>query len=97
MTSTERERRSDVLEAIQHELNIRCKHVTVRGERFWAAEDGTIFRPSELDGEYALVIEWAESVEEAEKFRAEDADVYQLDAYDSADQLLHDMLSDLNR
>ena len=67
MTSTERERRSDVLAAIQHELNIRCKHVTVRGERFWAAEDGTIFRPSELDGEYALVTEWAESVEEAEK------------------------------
>ena len=77
MTSTERERRSDVLAAIQHELNIRCKHVTVRGERFWAAEDGTIFRPSELD--------------------VEDADVYELDAYDSADQLLHDMLSDLNR
>ena len=49
MTSTERERRSDVLAAIQHELNIRCKHVTVRGKRFWAAEDGTIFRPSELD------------------------------------------------
>ena len=48
-------------------------------------------------GEYALVIEWAESVEEAEKFRVEDADVYELDAYDSADQLLHDMLSDLNR
>ena len=97
MTSTERERRSDVLAAIQHELNIRCKHVTVRGKRFWAAEDGTIFRPSELDGEYALVTEWAESVEEAENFRVEDADVYELDAYDSADQLLHDMLSDLNR
>lgn len=97
MTSTEKKKRADMLEELCRLLDDHCRSVAVRGERFWVAEDGTIFRPSELDGEYALVTEWAESVEEAENFRVEDTDVYELDAYDSADQLLHDMLSDLNR
>ena len=88
MTSTEKQKRADMLEEICRRLDAHCRSVTVRGERFWVAENGTVFRPCALDGEYALVTECGDSLEDAERLQLEDADIYELEDYDSADQLL---------
>lgn len=86
-----------MLEEICRLLDARCRPVTVRGERFWVAKNGTVFRPCALDGEYALVTECGDSVEDAEKLWLEDADIYELSDYDSADQLLRDLLVEIGQ
>lgn len=97
MTSTEKRKRADMLEEICRLLDDHCRSVAVRGERFWIAENGTVFRPCALDGEYALVTECGDSLEDAERLQLEDADIYELEDYDSADQLLHDLLAEVGQ
>lgn len=83
MNSTEQKnemnRRKDSLE---QRLSQIFKETQVRGKRYFLRSDGSIFTLSKFPGAYALVIEYAESYEEALLYRLEDGDRFYLDDMD---------------
>ena len=79
------------------QLDEHYESITIRGERFWRTESGQVFRPCELDGEYALVTEIADSIEAAEMLWIEDSDIYRLEDYLSADRILAEIMDEVSQ
>lgn len=83
MNSTERKnemnKRKDSLE---RRLSQRFDETKIRGLRYFRRDDGSVFTLSKFPGEYALVIEYAESYEDALLYRLEDGDRFYLEDMD---------------
>lgn len=83
MNSTEQKnemnRRKDSLE---QRLSQIFKETQIRGRRYFLRGDGSVFTLSKFPGAYALVIEYAESYEDAILYRLEDGDRFYLEDVD---------------
>lgn len=82
MTSTEKKLVEDRLKKISERLAAQYREVLVDGHKFFAATDDSLFRVSVFPGEMALVIEYADSAEEAKENALEDGDRFYLDEMD---------------
>ena len=82
MTSTEKKLVEDRLKKISERLAAQYREVLIVGHKFFAATDDSLFRVSVFPGEMALVIEYADSAEEAKENALEDGDRFYLDEMD---------------
>lgn len=82
MTSTEKKLVEDRLKKISERLAAQYREVLIDGHKFFAATDDSLFRVSVFPGEMALVIEYADSAEEAKENALEDGDRFYLDEMD---------------
>lgn len=79
MNLSEKRRRRNVQEAVIKLFKMKYRTTKIGDIEFFASENGYFFIVSEFPGELALVIEYAGSVEEAEKRILEDGDRFYID------------------
>lgn len=69
-------------DGLEQRLSQIFEETQIRGERYFRRNDGSVFTLSKFPGAYALVIEYAESYEDALLYRLEDGDRFYLEDMD---------------
>lgn len=82
------ENRRNRIEFIEKSLKDKYEVLEVNGMNCFKHSNGTIFHVDELGGNYdALVIEYADNLEEAKKNQFEDGDLFYMDELDKEEML----------
>ena len=74
MTSMEKKLTENRLTEVKAALSAKYRTVDLGGEKFFVATDGALFRVGVFPGEMALVIEYADTEQEARQNALEDGD-----------------------
>ena len=90
MTSLATKRKSE----LEDMLSKNYRHVSLQDENFFLTENNNVFHVDIFDSA-ALVIEYAESVEAAEKYQLEDGDRFYLSDYTDAGAMLDALLKEI--
>ena len=96
MTSTEKKLTEDRLTEVKKALAAKYRSIALGGEYFFVATDGAFFRVGVFPGEMALVIEYADTEQEARQNALEDGDRFYLDEMD-LDTMLQNMVKEIER
>lgn len=94
MTSTETKKRIETLEQINDNLSITYPVEICGKNKCHKAPNGTYFNVDVFPGELALVIEYAETADDASKSRFEDGDLFYLNEM-TEDELLEAMRAEI--
>lgn len=84
------------LRDVRKALSAQYKTVVLSGKEFFVATDGALFRVYAFPGQAALVIEYADTEQEARQNALEDGDRFYLDEMD-LDTMLHNMVKEIER
>lgn len=79
MTSMEKKLTENRLTEVKAALSAKYRTVDLDGEKFFVATDGAFFRVGVFPGAMALVIEYADTEQEARQNALEDGDRFYLD------------------
>lgn len=96
MTSTEKKLTENRLTEVKKALAAKYRSIALGGENFFVATDGALFRVGVFPGEMALVIEYADTEQEARQNALEDGDRFYLDEMD-LDAMLQNMVKEIER
>ena len=95
MTSMEKKLTENRLTEVKAALSAKYRTVDL-GEKFFVATDGAFFRVGVFPGAMALVIEYADTEQEARQNALEDGDRFYLDET-TLDEMLRLMLAEIER
>lgn len=87
MTPKEIGQRDEAFIKLTEVLDNKYKRLYIQGRQFYAKGTGEVFAPDRFPGECAIVIEYADSVEEARKHTLEDGEVFYIKDYNTSDEL----------
>ncbi len=87
MTSMEKKLTENRLTEVKAALSAKYRTVDLDGEKFFVATDGAFFRVGVFPGAMALVIEYADTEQEARQNALEDGDRFYLDETTLAEML----------
>ena len=96
MTSMERILSENRLSEVKAALSAKYRTVDLDGEKFFVATDGAFFRVGVFPGAMALVIEYADTEQEARQNALEDGDRFYLDET-TLDEMLRLMIAEIER
>ena len=96
MTSMEKKLTENRLTEVKAALSAKYRTVDLGGEEFFVATDGAFFRVGVFPGAMALVIEYADTEQEARQNALEDGDRFYLDEMD-LDTMLQNMVKEIER
>lgn len=96
MTSMERKLTENRLTEVKAALSAKYRTVDLDGEKFFVATDGAFFRVGVFPGAMALVIEYADTEQEARQNALEDGDRFYLDET-TLDEMLRLMIAEIER
>lgn len=96
MTSMEKKLTENRLTEVKAALSEKYRTVDLGGEKFFVATDGAFFRVGVFPGAMALVIEYADTEQEARQNALEDGDRFYLDET-TLDEMLRLMIAEIER
>lgn len=96
MTSMEKKLTENRLTEVKAALSAKYRTVDLDGENFFVATDGAFFRVGVFPGTMALVIEYADTEQEARQNALEDGDRFYLDET-TLDEMLRLMIAEIER
>ena len=96
MTSMEKKLTENRLTEVKAALSAKYRTVDLGGEKFFVATDGAFFRVGVFPGAMALVIEYADTEQEARQNALEDGDRFYLDET-TLDEMLRLMIAEIDR
>ena len=96
MTSMEKKLTENRLTEVKAALSAKYRTVDLDGEKFFVATDGAFFRVGVFPGAMALVIEYADTEQEARQNALEDGDRFYLDET-TLDEMLRLMIAKIER
>lgn len=96
MTSMEKKLTENRLTEVKAALSAKYRTVDLAGEKFFVATDGAFFRVGVFPGAMALVIEYADTEQEARQNALEDGDRFYLDET-TLDEMLRLMIAEIER
>lgn len=96
MTSMEKKLTENRLTEVKAALSAKYRTVNLDGEKFFVATDGAFFRVGVFPGAMALVIEYADTEQEARQNALEDGDRFYLDET-TLDEMLRLMIAEIER
>ncbi len=96
MTSMEKKLTENRLTEVKAALSAKYRTVDLDGEKFFVATDGAFFRVGVFPGAMALVIEYADTEQEARQNALEDGDRFYLDET-TLDEMLRLMIAEIER
>ena len=96
MTSMEKKLTENRLTEVKAALSAKYRKVDLDGEKFFVATDGAFFRVGVFPGAMALVIEYADTEQEARQNALEDGDRFYLDET-TLDEMLRLMIAEIER
>jgi hypothetical protein len=96
MTSMEKKLTENRLTEVKAALSAKYRTVDLDGEKFFVATDGAFFRVGVFPGAMALVIEYADTEQEARQNALEDGDRFYLDET-TLDEMLRLMIVEIER
>lgn len=96
MTSMEKKLTENRLTEVKAALSAKYRTVDLDGEKFFVATDGAFFRVGVFPGAMALVIEYADTEQEARQNALEDGDRFYLDETTLA-EMLRLMIAEIER
>lgn len=96
MTSMEKKLTENRLTEVKAALSTKYRTVDLGGEKFFVATDGAFFRVGVFPGAMALVIEYADTEQEARQNALEDGDRFYLDET-TLDEMLRLMIAEIER
>ena len=96
MTSMEKKLTENRLAEVKAALSAKYRTVDLDGEKFFVATDGAFFRVGVFPGAMALVIEYADTEQEARQNALEDGDRFYLDET-TLDEMLRLMIAEIER
>lgn len=96
MTSMEKKLTENRLTEVKAALSVKYRTVDLGGEKFFVATDGAFFRVGVFPGAMALVIEYADTEQEARQNALEDGDRFYLDET-TLDEMLRLMIAEIER
>lgn len=96
MTSMEKKLTENRLTEVKAALSAKYRTVDLDGEKFFVATDGAFFRVGVFPGAMALVIEYADTEQEARQNALEDGDRLYLDET-TLDEMLRLMIAEIER
>lgn len=96
MTSMEKKLTENRLTEVKAALSAKYRTVDFGGENFSVATDGAFFRVGVFPGAMALVIEYADTEQEARQNALEDGDRFYLDET-TLDEMLRLMIAEIER
>ena len=96
MTSMEKKLTENRLTEVKAALSAKYRTVDLDGEKFFVATDGAFFRVGVFPGAMALVIEYADTEQEARQNVLEDGDRFYLDET-TLDEMLRLMIAEIER
>lgn len=96
MTSMEKKLTENRLTEVKAALSAKYRTVDLGGEKFFVATDGAFFRVGVFAGAMALVIEYADTEQEARQNALEDGDRFYLDET-TLDEMLRLMIAEIER
>ena len=96
MTSMEKKLTENRLTEVKAALSAKYRTVDLDGENFFVATDGAFFRVGIFPGAMALVIEYADTEQEARQNALEDGDRFYLDET-TLDEMLRLMIAEIER
>ena len=96
MTSMEKKLTENRLTEVKAALSAKYRTVDLGGEEFFVATDGAFFRVDVFPGAMALVIEYADTEQEARQNALEDGDRFYLDET-TLDEMLRLMIAEIER
>lgn len=96
MTSMEKKLTENRLTEVKAALPAKYRTVDLGGEKFFVATDGAFFRVGAFPGAMALVIEYADTEQEARQNVLEDGDRFYLDET-TLDEMLRLMIAEIER
>ena len=96
MTSTEKKLTENRLTEVKKALAAKYRSIALGGENFFVATDGAFFRVGVFPGAMALVIEYADTEQEARQNALEDGDRFYLDET-TLDEMLRLMIAEIER
>ena len=80
---------------IAGELIRNYKSVEIRKRRFFIKNTGAVFAPAVFPGECAIVIEYADSIDDANKYTLEDGDVFFIEDYQEFSDLYKAIIAEI--
>ena len=96
MTSMDKKLTENRLTEVKAALSAKYRTVDLDGEKFFVATDGAFFRVGVFPGAMALVIEYADTEQEARQNALEDGDRFYLDET-TLDEMLRLMIAEIER
>lgn len=96
MTSMEKKLTENRLTEVKAALSAKYRTVDLDGEKIFVATDGAFFRVGVFPGAMALVIEYADTEQEARQNALEDGDRFYLDET-TLDEMLRLMIAEIER
>ena len=96
MTSMEKKLTENRLTEVKAALSAKYRTVDLGGEKFFVATDGAFFRVGVFPGAMALVIEYADTEQEARQNALEDGDRFYLDET-TLDEMLRLMIAEIEK
>lgn len=96
MTSMEKKLTENRLTEVKAALSAKYRTVDLDGDKFFVATDGAFFRVGVFPGAMALVIEYADTEQEARQNALEDGDRFYLDET-TLDEMLRLMIAEIER
>lgn len=96
MTSMEKKLTENRLTEVKAALSAKYRTVDLGGEKFFVASDGAFFRVYAFPSQAALVIEYADTEQEARQNALEDGDRFYLDET-TLDEMLRLMIAEIER
>lgn len=96
MTSMEKKLTENRLTEVKAALSAKYRTVDLDGEKYFVATDGAFFRVGVFPGAMALVIEYADTEQEARQNALEDGDRFYLDET-TLDEMLRLMIAEIER
>lgn len=96
MTSMEKKLTENRLTEVKAALSAKYRTVDLDGEKFFVATDGAFFRVGVFPGAMALVIEYADTEQEARQNALADGDRFYLDET-TLDEMLRLMIAEIER
>lgn len=96
MTSMEKKLTENRLTEVKAALSAKYRTVDLGWEKFFVATDGAFFRVGVFPGAMALVIEYADTEQEARQNALEDGDRFYLDET-TLDEMLRLMIAEIER
>ena len=96
MTSMEKKLTENRLTEVKAALSAKYRTVDLGGVKFFVATDGAFFRVGVFPGAMALVIEYADTEQEARQNALEDGDRFYLDET-TLDEMLRLMIAEIER
>lgn len=92
---TLKEKRKQTIERIERRLAEKYEGIRINGENCFLKEDGTVFHLCGLTEPFnAVVIEYASTIEEAEKNMSEDGDLFYMDEM-TEDEIYQAMINEI--